>query len=132
MEALGDEKSLTVVERDRTEQDVQPFAAQRPCQAARHDVDIAGALKKIDRGDGLDTGLPSRRNRRADWRRWGRVPPSERCHGGGWLEDDERRRDRRSERESRCLARGRRAPEDQRAIAVAHDVRRRISLDQSL
>src|SRR5258705_6403710 len=53
LEALGDEKSLTVVERDRTEQDVQPFTAQRPCQAARDDVDIARALKEIDRGDRL-------------------------------------------------------------------------------
>src|SRR5258705_3319948 len=53
LEALGDEKSLSVVERDRTEQDVQPLPAQRPCQAARDDVDIAGALKDIDRGGWL-------------------------------------------------------------------------------
>src|SRR6185436_20680018 len=47
------EKSLTVVERDRTEQHVQSFALQRPCQAARDDVDVGRALKDIDRLDRL-------------------------------------------------------------------------------
>src|SRR5258706_4799665 len=68
LEALGHEKSLTVVERDRTEQDVQPFTAQRPCQPARDDVDVAGAVKEIDRGDRL---VPNPLGRPDDGGRYG-------------------------------------------------------------
>ena len=113
LEAPGDEKSLTVVERDRAEHDVQPFTAQRPGQAARDDVDIAGALKEIDRGNRL--GIESARRTRR-WRplRRGRC----RCRSRYSCPGDPPGRTRRSREDT---------ADEEAALADARDARSRSS-----
>ena len=66
MKIRGDQKPLPVVKRDRAEEDMHPFATERPGQPARHDVDVISAQEEIQRGDGLvpnPIGRPDNRRR---------------------------------------------------------------------
>ena len=44
---------LAIVESDGTEQHAHALPLKRPCQPARHEVDVVRALQEIERGDGL-------------------------------------------------------------------------------